>query len=144
MKSLTQKILSLCFLSALIGGSMALADNTTPAPAVKGYFCAVLDVKTDGSAADVIHQDAFSWNTAAETSEIFFKEGNTAYSLYSEANSGVLSLGIINTETNAVTSAVSDLSKILLIFDSSHSRAFGCGAGTSGSVLSSLNTLSVK
>lgn len=149
MKSITQKLLATIFLATSIG-QLALADGQTgpissePIIVAKNYACLVMAPKADNSGFEITQQKAFAWDTQKETSEVFFKEADLVYSIYSEAKSGNIAFTIMNMTTKTVSSAVGDMNKFLILFDSASKRIFGCGAGSADQIKAMANAPSVK
>lgn len=149
MKSITQKLLATIFLAASMG-QLAFADGQTgpiasePVLVTKNYGCLVMAPKVDNSGFEIINQKAFAWDTQKETSEVFFKEADLVYSVYSEAKSGNISFTIMNTATKTMSTAVGDMNKVLILFDSASKRIFGCGAGSADQIKAMANAPSVK
>lgn len=129
--------------SALFGTAQAQPEAAPSQPAAKAYGCLVMEQKADGT-MNMIHQAAFSWDQTKETAQIFHQEGKLVYNIYSEAKSGMINLGIINTETKTASAAVSDMNKVLIVFDSANKRLFGCGADNGTDMSPLAKALSVK
>lgn len=125
--------------------STAKADSQTEPsqPSIKNYGCAVMEQKADGTMG-IIHQGAFSWNQQNKVSQAFHQEGKLVYFINSEANSGVISVAIVNTETGTASAAIGDMNKVLMVFDTAAKRVFGCGEGSAADMSPLANALSVK
>lgn len=148
MKSITQKLLATIFLATSMG-QLAFADSQTEQPGsptqkIQNYACLVMASKADNSGFEIIQQKAFAWDTQKETSEVFFKEADLAYAVYSEAKSGNIAFTIMNTATKTMSTAVGDMNKVLILFDSASKRIFGCGAGSADQIKAMANAPSVK
>lgn len=129
--------------SALFSTAKADSQTEPSKPAIKSYGCAVMEQKADGSMG-IIHQGAFSWNQQNKVSQAFHQEGKLIYVINSEANSGIISMAIVNSETGTGTAAIGDMNKVLLVFDTAAKRIFGCGEGSAADMSPLAKALSVK
>lgn len=129
--------------SALFNTANADTQVEPVKPAIKSYGCMVMEQKDDGSMS-IIHQAGFNWNQQNKVSQAFHQEGKLVYFINSEANSGVISVAIVNTETGAASAAIGDMNKVLLVFDTAAKRIFGCGEGSAADMSPLAKALSVK